>query len=115
MVGRRLLLGYFGGREGLKRRRRIGSSHLSRYPRVGSRGCDVTNVDDDEHKRSYCSDDWPCEIPAEEPWFVNWQGKGFFNWRKRKRDNLPAIGADGEVREGLLSLVRRQGVFDEGA
>jgi hypothetical protein len=36
------------------------------------------------------------------------------NWRKRECDNLPAIGADGEVGKGLLEFVRRQSVFDEG-
>jgi hypothetical protein len=45
---------------------------------------------------------------------VNGLGQGFFNWGKRKRDNLPAIGANGEVGEGLLELVGRQCVFDEG-
>jgi hypothetical protein len=41
-------------------------------------------------------------------------GQAIVNWRKRERDNLPAIRADGEVSEGLLEFVSRQGVFDEG-
>jgi hypothetical protein len=41
-------------------------------------------------------------------------GQAIINWRKRECDNLPAIPADGEVGEGVLEFVWRQGVFDEG-
>jgi hypothetical protein len=98
----------------LKSRGGIGSCHLSCNSRTVSRGGSVTDVDDDKHKRSYYSDEGPGEVPGEEPWFVNRLRQEFFNWGKRKCDNLPAMGANGEVSEGLLALESRQCVFDEG-
>jgi hypothetical protein len=85
------------------------------YPSILACGCSVTDEDDHEDECSCCSDGWPGHVPAEEPGLRGRLGQGFINWRKRKRDDLPAIGADGEVGEGLLALVRGQGALDEGA
>jgi hypothetical protein len=92
-------------------------SHLSRCAGTSSRDSNVVDIDKQENESGEDCGYGPREVPASEPGSVSrfelcsWE---FFDRRQRKRDDVPAVGTDGEVGEHLLLFVRRQSVFDEG-
>jgi len=78
----------------------------------------MIGVNDDEGHRGEGHRDRPGQVPAGEPGSARGCGLGleqFLGQGKRERDDGAAVCADGQVGEGLLVLVGRQGVLGEGA
>jgi hypothetical protein len=76
---------------------------------------EVDGEEDEAGEGGGCGED---EVPAGEPaacgdglWLWDFDGGGLLG----EVDEVAAVGAGGEVGEGLLLLVRGQGVLDEGA
>lgn len=100
------------------RRRFTGIGYLSWYGCLANGPFAVANDEDHQDERGERRNPYPCGMPPGEPAMAN--SFGAPGWRlvggrKRKRNDLPAVRANGEMRECLLLLMRGQGVFDEGA